>query len=79
MLTLVNSNPSKGGSCAGGIECIEGDLRGGHPLTQIGCDKTPLPFPVHTAVYRTARSPLSLGEIHLNERHSYGGLAMWML
>lgn len=69
MLTPVNSNLSKGG--AREIKCIGGDLRGGHTLTQIGCDKTPLPFPVHTATYRTASSPLSLSGIHLDERHTH--------
>ena len=69
MLTPVSSNLSKGG--AREIKCIGGDLRGGHTLTQIGCDKTPLPSPVHTATYRTASSPLSLGGIHLNETHTH--------
>lgn len=68
MLTPVNSNLSKGE--AREIKCIGGDLRGGHTLTQIDCDKTPLPSPVHMLTYRTASSLLSQGGIHLNETHT---------
>lgn len=50
----VNSNLSRGGVWE--IKSIGGDLRGGHTLTQIGCDKTPLPSHVHAATYRTASS-----------------------
>lgn len=57
-LTPVNSNLSRGGTGGNKMHRREPE-RGDTTLTQIGCDKTPLPSRVHMATYRTARGRLS--------------------